>query len=263
MLSVVSTPSKTASCVPCTATGVITYRETALLASAASSVLDLRYVAVVVAHEMAHQWFGNLVTMVRAVRVGGLNTWGPQCYNLVWLACCMARTAFFPWRFPHLCCVLCGNARDWLPALCPQDFWGELWLNEGFASYFEYVGATAGESRAPATPLRMLASSAAGPRFSVMAAAPRSCPGLRLHDRLRVVLPLPGPCSPPRQLLLLHLLLGQPAAGSPFRLQAQQPPAEHGARCAALPSGTALHPWLSDTTVACHNKWLVRPHPSS
>ena len=23
--------------------------------------------------------------------------------------------------------------------------WGELWLNEGFASYFEYAGATAGE----------------------------------------------------------------------------------------------------------------------
>ena len=44
--------------------GVITYRETALLASNSSSTLDLRYIAVVVAHEMAHQWFGNLVTMV-------------------------------------------------------------------------------------------------------------------------------------------------------------------------------------------------------
>jgi hypothetical protein len=44
--------------------GVITYRETALLASNTSSLLDRRYIGLVVAHEMAHQWFGDLVTMV-------------------------------------------------------------------------------------------------------------------------------------------------------------------------------------------------------
>eukprot|EP01147_Barroeca_monosierra_P009217 gene9217-1503_t len=44
--------------------GIITYRETALLYNndvAANS--DRQYVALVVAHELAHQWFGNLVTM--------------------------------------------------------------------------------------------------------------------------------------------------------------------------------------------------------
>jgi aminopeptidase N len=44
--------------------GLITYRTTALLFDEKES--DQRYknrVAYVVAHELAHQWFGNLVTM--------------------------------------------------------------------------------------------------------------------------------------------------------------------------------------------------------
>eukprot|EP01116_Phalansterium_solitarium_P014381 TRINITY_DN3200_c0_g1_i1.p1 TRINITY_DN3200_c0_g1~~TRINITY_DN3200_c0_g1_i1.p1 ORF type:complete len:914 (+),score=361.44 TRINITY_DN3200_c0_g1_i1:169-2742(+) len=44
--------------------GLVTYRETALLVDAANSgVASKQRVAYVVGHELAHQWFGNLVTM--------------------------------------------------------------------------------------------------------------------------------------------------------------------------------------------------------
>jgi aminopeptidase N len=43
--------------------GLITYRETALFATDDSSASEKQRVAYVVAHELAHQWFGNLVTM--------------------------------------------------------------------------------------------------------------------------------------------------------------------------------------------------------
>ena len=43
--------------------GLITYRETAMLAGEKSAISAKKYVALVIAHETAHQWFGNLVTM--------------------------------------------------------------------------------------------------------------------------------------------------------------------------------------------------------
>ncbi|GET89391.1 aminopeptidase-like protein [Leishmania tarentolae] len=43
--------------------GCITFREQTLLASEEASAMQKERVAVVVAHELAHQWFGNLTTM--------------------------------------------------------------------------------------------------------------------------------------------------------------------------------------------------------
>ena len=44
--------------------GLVTYREIALLADpATTSVSGRHYIATVIAHELSHQWFGNLVTM--------------------------------------------------------------------------------------------------------------------------------------------------------------------------------------------------------
>ena len=94
--------------------GLITYRETALLADENAGIASKQYIATVIAHELSHQWFGNLTTM--------------QWWNDLWLnesfASLMehiATDALFPdwnmWQTFETSDVIAALRRDSLPGV--------------------------------------------------------------------------------------------------------------------------------------------------
>ncbi|MCL2451900.1 M1 family metallopeptidase [Candidatus Saccharibacteria bacterium] len=94
--------------------GLITYRETALLADRNAAVASKQYIATVIAHELSHQWFGNLVTM---------RWWDDLWLNESFASLCehIATDALFPdwqmWQTFETGDVVAALRRDALPGV--------------------------------------------------------------------------------------------------------------------------------------------------
>ncbi|MDR1970067.1 MAG: M1 family metallopeptidase, partial [Candidatus Nomurabacteria bacterium] len=94
--------------------GLITYRETALLADKNTGLVSRQYIAMVIAHELSHQWFGNLVTM---------KWWDDLWLNESFASLCehIATDALFPdwqmWLSFETSDVISALRRDALPGV--------------------------------------------------------------------------------------------------------------------------------------------------
>jgi aminopeptidase N len=110
----------------------VTYRETALLVSDDSREANSEQAAVkTVAHELAHQWFGDIVTMQwwdgQQLVLVQIRMQRPVQHVSLALFAPLILLSFFTC---HSFCVLSSG----------------LWLNEGFARFVEYIGLEAYDS---------------------------------------------------------------------------------------------------------------------
>ena len=73
--------------------GMVTYREVVLLVDSATTIRQKSQVAMTIAHELAHMWFGNLVTMVNNLHLHRCK-WGLRPAKPWWEGVPVCRTLF-------------------------------------------------------------------------------------------------------------------------------------------------------------------------